>query len=211
MAVVSLTLPLFPELSPDATRDAPEGFAYRPDLLAPDQEACLIRHFQALPFREFAFHGFTGRRRVCYFGYRYDFGQSAVRDAEPMPDFLLEARALAASFSGLQPEALVQAMISEYRPGAGIGWHRDRPVFEDIIGVSFASACRFRFRCEVDGAWVRRSVMLAARSAYLLRGPARTVWQHSIAPGESLRYSVTFRSMARGNVHLSRTRERSAR
>jgi alkylated DNA repair dioxygenase AlkB len=210
---VSFTLPLFPELSPDVARDAPEGFDYQPNLLMPDQEADLIRQFQALPLREFAFHGFTGRRRVVYFGYRYDFDQSVVRDAEPMPRFLLETRALAASFARLAPEALVQAMISEYAPGAGIGWHRDRPVFNDIIGVSFASACRFRFRCEVEGAWARRSVMLAPRSAYLLRGPARTVWQHSIPPGDSLRYSVTFRSMAR-RVTTPRPREaweRSAR
>jgi len=184
---------------PGLARTEPEGLVYAPALIALDQETALVREFRRLPFKPFDFRGFQGNRRVVYFGYRYDYGESTLLTAEEIPAFLLPLRALAASFAGIEARELRQALISEYAPRAGIGWHRDRPAFNDVIGISFVSACRFRFRMKTPDGWKRTSVLLEPRSAYLLRGPVRTVWEHSIAGSDHFRYSVTFRSMLRGH------------
>jgi len=175
--------------------DLPEGFVYRPELVSRREEDALIEHFGALPFREFEFHGYLGKRRTVSFGPHYDFGDRQVRETEPIPAFLLPLRDRAADFAELDPGAIRHALVTEYAPGAPIGWHRDRPVFGDVIGVSSASACRFRFRRKRGNAWQRTAVILQPRSAYLLRGPARSEWEHSIPPAEELRYSVTFRTV----------------
>ena len=173
----------------------PEGFAYRPELITRAEEAELIARFAGLPFREFEFHGYFGKRRTVSYGVHYDFNDMKVRETEAIPDFLLPLRRQAASFAGLAQEMLAHALVTEYAPGAPIGWHRDRPVFGDVIGISVASACRFRFRRKRGSGWERAAVTLEPGSAYLLRGPARTQWAHSIPPAEQLRYSVTFRTV----------------
>jgi len=176
----------------------PEGFAYRPELVSPDEEAKLLAHFRELDFREYEFHGYLGKRRVVSFGQHYDSNVSAVVRSSEIPEFLLALRQKAADFASLAPSELEQALVTEYTPGAAIGWHRDRPAYRDIIGVSFSSPCRFRLRRKRAGSWERASLTVEPRSVYLLRGPARTEWQHSIPPAERLRYSVTFRSMRSG-------------
>jgi alkylated DNA repair protein (DNA oxidative demethylase) len=173
----------------------PEGLKYAPDVIAPEAAARLVETFAALPFESFDFHGFKGNRRIVSYGGRYDFSASRLREAEPVPDFLQPARAAAAAFAGLEPETLVQAMVTEYAPGAGIGWHRDRPEFDKVVGLSFASEATMRFRRRRGEGWERAALPLAPGSAYLLDGPARQEWQHSIVPGDRLRYSVTFRSL----------------
>jgi alkylated DNA repair dioxygenase AlkB len=112
-----------------------------------------------------------------------------------MPDFLLPLRAEAAKFAGLEAHALEQVLITEYPPGATIGWHKDRAVFDEVVGVSLGSVCTMRFRREVEGSWERRNLPLAPGSAYLIAGPARSEWEHSIPPVEARRYSITLRSM----------------
>jgi alkylated DNA repair dioxygenase AlkB len=173
----------------------PEGFEYQPELISQNAEAELIGHFSELPFREFEFHGYLGRRRTVSFGLHYDFTDMRVRETEAIPDFLLPLCDRAAVFAGIDPEALQHALVTEYAPGAPIGWHRDRPMFGDVIGVSFASACRFRFRRKRGSGWERAAATLEPRSAYILRGPARNEWEHSIPPADELRYSVTFRTV----------------
>ncbi|MBA4805360.1 MAG: alpha-ketoglutarate-dependent dioxygenase AlkB [Brevundimonas sp.] len=173
----------------------PEGLHYAEDAIAPEAAARLVEGFAALPFAPFDFHGFRGLRRVVSFGGRYDFAAGRLEAAEPIPDLLLGARAAAAAFAGLAPEALVQALVTEYAPGAGIGWHRDRPEFDRVAGLSFVSATTLRFRRRRGDGWERAALRLAPGSAYLLDGPARREWEHSIAPGDRLRYSVTFRSL----------------
>ncbi len=173
----------------------PDGFVYRPELVAPEREVELIAHFRELDFREFEFQGYLGKRRVVSFGLHYDFAERRVRDAAEIPAFLLPLRERAAAFAGLAAAALEHALVTEYIPGAAIGWHRDRPVFGDVVGISFGSACRFRFRRRHGHSWERASLVLEPRSAYLLRGPVRHQWEHSIPPAETLRYSVTFRSV----------------
>lgn len=173
----------------------PEGMRYAADFLSAADEARLIEAIEPLPFRPFEFHGFEGRRRIMSFGWRYDFAGSRLDAAEPLPPFLQPLRERAAAFAGLDPAALPHAMVTEYAPGAPIGWHRDRPEFGDVIGVSLAAPCRFRLRRERGDGWERLTLPLPPRSIYLLRGAARSEWEHSIPPVEQLRYSITFRSV----------------
>lgn len=178
----------------------PEGLRHAEGVIAPGAAAALVDAFAGLPVAPFDFHGFKGLRRVISFGGRYDFSAGRLERAEPIPDFLLGARAAAAAFAGLPPEALVQALVTEYAPGAGIGWHRDRPEFDKVVGLSFVSSAVLRFRRRRGEGWERAALELIPGSAYLLDGPARRHWQHSIAPGERLRWSVTFRSLRAGGA-----------
>jgi hypothetical protein len=159
--------------TPVAPPSMPAGFRYAGDLIDAAEEARLVAAFAALPFKEFEFHGFLGKRRVVSFGHRYDFNGGGLKQAEPMPAFLLPLRALAAAFAGLAPDRLAHALITEYSPGTSIGWHRDRPNYDDVIGVSLLSPCTFRMRRRRGAAWERASLRLDPRSIYLMRGPAR--------------------------------------
>jgi alkylated DNA repair dioxygenase AlkB len=174
----------------------PDGFAYRPEMLTDEEEAELVRQLAELPFKPFEFHGYLANRRVVGFGYRYDYGSRQVQDAPPMPAFLESLRAKAAAFAGRTTDAFQQILINEYRPGAGIGWHRDKPQFGEVVGVSLLSPCALRFRLRSGDGWKRTSLIAAPRSAYLLSGPARHDWEHSIPPVDRHRYSITFRTMA---------------
>src|SRR5436190_2328549 len=133
----------------------PEGFRYQPDFLSRDEEEALVDRFQSLPFKPFEFQQYLGKRRVVYFGYRYDYQRGLMDEAAGLPDWLTPIRERAAAFAGLPPERLVQAMVTEYDIGAPIGWHRDRPQFEDIIGISLLSSCTFRFRRKSGAGWER--------------------------------------------------------
>jgi alkylated DNA repair dioxygenase AlkB len=172
----------------------PEGFVYRPDFLSREAETAIVARLETLAVAPFQFHGFEGARRVVSFGWRYDFNDGGLKRAEPLPGWLSDLAAQAAAFAGLAADAFVHALITEYAPGAGIGWHRDRPQFEDVVGVSFLAPCRFRFRRRQPDGWKRAAFTAEPRSAYLLRGPARRDWEHSIPPLQTLRYSITFRS-----------------
>jgi alkylated DNA repair dioxygenase AlkB len=177
----------------------PEGFQYQPDLLSPEQEQLLLDQMRSLPFKEFQFQGFVGKRRVVSYGWRYDFNERVIRKAEDIPAFLLPIRAAAAGFAGLAPEQLVQVLLTEYDAGASIGWHRDKKNFGDVIGISLLSACRFRFRRKAGSGWERASLTAEPRSVYLLRGPSRTEWEHSIPAVDALRYSITLRTLRDGS------------
>jgi len=168
----------------------------RPELVAPEQEVELIERFEELDFREFEFQGYLGKRRVVSFGLHYDFAERRVRDAAEIPAFLLPLRDRAASLAGIAPAKLEHALVTEYMPGAEIGWHKDRPIFGDVVGVSLLAACRMRFRRALPARrWERKATTLEPRSAYLFRGPVRSEWEHSIPAAERLRYSVTFRTV----------------
>jgi alkylated DNA repair dioxygenase AlkB len=182
---------------PDLFRTSaePEGFRYEADLVSRAEEQRLAESIAALPLKEFLFQGFVAKRRVLSFGWRYDFEHARFEKTDEMPDFLLDLRARAAHFAGLEPDDLPHALVTEYAPGAQIGWHKDRPVFEDVIGVSLLTTCTFRFRRKQGAKWQRYSLEAGPRSMYLMRGPSRWDWEHSIPPLETLRYSVTFRSL----------------
>src|SRR5689334_8665057 len=162
--------------------ELPAGFRYERDIISADEEAELLGHIRALPFREFEFHGYTGKRRVVSFGWRYDYDARHLNKVDDMPEFLRELRVPAAQFAGLEPEALQHALVTEYTAGAAIGWHRDKNVFNEIVGVSLLAACVFRLRRSVGDGWQRVNVTAEPRSAYLLSGAARSEWEHSIPP-----------------------------
>jgi alkylated DNA repair dioxygenase AlkB len=199
-----------------ARPDLPEGLHYKPALITEREENALLAQVRELPFKEFEFHGFKGKRRTVSFGWQYEFsGRGKLQKADAIPQFLLPLRTLAAKSAGLESESLQHVLVIEYGPGAGIGWHRDRPVFGNVIGVSLLADCMLRFRRKVnapaatDGAlrsssrkssplssqWERASLFAEPRSAYYLTGPARWEWQHSILRVETLRYCITFRTM----------------
>lgn len=173
----------------------PEGFLYEEDLISPDEETALVRQIEKLPLKEFEFHGYTGKRRVVSFGWRYDFVDASFGRVGDIPEFLRSVRAKAAAFAGLPADAFPHILVTEYSPGAPIGWHRDKAVFDDVVGVSLLSPCTFRVRRESGTGWQRHTLTLAPRSAYLLRGLARTDWEHSIPAVDALRYSITFRCL----------------
>lgn len=172
----------------------PEGFRYQAEVLTQDEEKALIGEFQTLPFKEFEFHGYTGKRKIVSYGWKYDFTARLLRKSDDMPGFLIPVREQAATFAGVAAEKLQQALVTEYEPGAGIGWHRDKAVFGDVIGISLKSACVFRLRRKAGTKWERASITAEPRSAYLMRGPSRTEWEHSIPGVDELRYSITFRN-----------------
>jgi alkylated DNA repair dioxygenase AlkB len=176
----------------------PAGLRYRGDLIAPRDEAELVQRFAGLAFAAFRFHGHLGRRRVVSYGWRYDFDSEEPRRTDPVPAFLLPLREAAAAFAGLAPAALEQVLLTEYQPGAAIGWHRDKAVFGEVAGVSLAAPCVLGLRRRRGTAWERSSLLLEPRSAYLLRGASRTGWEHSIPAVDALRYSVTFRTLHGG-------------
>ena len=173
----------------------PEGFRYEAEVISREQERTLIGEVGELPLREFEFHGYTGKRRVVSFGWRYDFSDRVLNRVEDIPPFLLSLREVAASFAGLAPTELQHVLVTEYSEGAAIGWHRDKAVFGDVIGISLLSPCTFRLRRKQGEKWERVSLTAEPRSAYLLRGPSRTEWEHSIPGVEALRYSITYRNL----------------
>ena len=179
---------------------APAGLRYVPEAVDRAQEAELVGRFAGLPFRAFEFHGYEGKRRVVSYGWRYDFAKAVVEEAPPLPPFLEPLREVAARIAGRPAAEFVQALVTEYAPGTTIGWHRDKAVFGDVVGLSFLSACRFRLRRALGGdgrrRWERYAFTAEPRSAYLLRGPVRAEWEHGIPPVPALRYSVTFRQKA---------------
>jgi len=181
----------------DETANRLEGFRYQAELIERDAEEALIKRVRKLPFQEFEFHGYKGKRRVVSFGWKYEFsGGGQLRKADDIPEFLLDLRSHAAAFASLRPTVFEHVLVTEYRPGAGIGWHRDKPVFGQVVGISLLAPCVLRFRRKVNAEWERVNVLAEPRSAYHLTGPARAEWEHSILHVDALRYSITFRTMA---------------
>jgi alkylated DNA repair dioxygenase AlkB len=173
----------------------PEGFLYRSAIISAPEEQQLVERIRELPLKEVDFHGFTARRRALSFGWHYDFARATLDQTDAIPDWLHSLRARAADLAELSPDRLPHALILEYSPGSTIGWHRDKAVFGDVLGVSLLSPSRFRLRRKVGTKWERVSLPLEPRSAYLLRGPVRTEWEHSIPAVDALRYSITFRTL----------------
>jgi alkylated DNA repair dioxygenase AlkB len=173
----------------------PEGFRYQPELIGASEEDALVARIRELPFREFEFHGYLGKRHVVSFGWHYDFSGQRLRQADDIPDFLLPLRALVAPLAELEPSEFQHVLVTEYAPGAGIGWHRDKAVFGRVAGISLLARCVLRFRRKSGEKWERSNIPIDPRSAYILTGPARLIWQHSISRVDELRYSITFRNL----------------
>jgi alkylated DNA repair dioxygenase AlkB len=176
--------------------DLPEGFIYEHELIGPEDEAALLAFVRGLPFRDFEFHGYTGKRRVVSFGWHYDFSAHHLRKADDIPEYLIALRVAAAAFADLRPEEFQHVLVTEYGPRTAIGWHRDKAVFGEVVGVSLLASCVLRLRRRVsERKWERVKLTAEPRSAYFLSGPARSEWEHSIPAVDALRYSVTFRNL----------------
>jgi alkylated DNA repair dioxygenase AlkB len=173
------------------------GLHYAEDILTVTEEQALIARIDATDLSPLRFQGWLGKRLTKTFGWRYDFDDSSFAPSDPMPDWLILLRDKAADFARLPPSDFVHALVARYDPGAGIGWHRDRPVFEEVVGISLGSEAVLRFRRRLaNGKFERASLAVAPRSAYLLTGVARHDWEHRIVPGDTLRYSITFRTFS---------------
>jgi alkylated DNA repair dioxygenase AlkB len=173
---------------------------YEPDFLDADEEAGLIALIGTLPLKEMQYKSYTARRRIASFGGRYDFDKNALQPAGDMPASMEPLRAKVATWLGVEPEQFTQVLIAEYRPGTPLGWHRDVSDFDDIVGVSLGSTAMLRFRPYPPVRPKKADIVkvpIEPRSIYLLRGPARWAWQHSVAPTAALRHSITFRTPAR--------------
>jgi alkylated DNA repair dioxygenase AlkB len=182
----------------DIAPSSPQGFSCSSDAFSRVEEGAWLSQIEALPFKPFEFHDYFGKRRIVSFGWRYDYAGRALRASEPMPAFLEPLRQRAAAIADVDMQRLQQALVTEYDTGVTIGWHRDKPMFEDVVALSFLSTCRLRLRRKDGARWERWSTEIAPRSIYRLSGPARHEWEHSIPPVEGLRYSVTFRSFVAG-------------
>ena len=172
------------------------GLAYREEVVSAAEEEALVEHLVAADLSPFRFHGWLGNRKTRSFGWRYDFDDASFSPAEPVPDWLEPLRQAAAAIAGVQPEDFVHVLLARYDPGAGIGWHRDRDVFEKVVGFSLMTPATLRFRRRKPGGFDRASLDVAPRSTYLLAGESRWDWEHSIVPGNRLRFSITFRTLS---------------
>jgi alkylated DNA repair protein (DNA oxidative demethylase) len=184
--------------APGTVTERPAGLIYHPDLLDAAEEAHLLRMVEGLDYRAITMRGQTALRTVRLYGYDYDYESGELRPGDPLPTELTWLRDRCAELAGVAATDLVQALVSRYPAGAGIGWHRDAPMFgSGVIGVSLLSACRMRFQRRSRERRLVYAVDLEPRSGYVLSGSARWAWQHSIPATKALRYSVTFRSLRR--------------
>lgn len=172
------------------------GLDYREEFISESEHAELLVHLEATELSPFRFRGWTGNRKTTTFGWRYDFDDASFAPAEPIPEWLHPLRAKAAAFAKVAPDDFAHVLLARYDPGAGIGWHRDRPQFDQVVGISLGSEAVMRFRQRTNEGFRRASVPLEPRSAYLLSGEVRTSWEHSIVPGQALRFSITFRTLS---------------
>lgn len=180
---------------------SPEGFTYRPEFLDAIEERILLKALKSLPFKEAQYREWQAKRRIVSYGGRYDFSHHALNPAPPIPGFLDPLRARVEEWAGIASATLEHATVAEYRPGTQLGWHRDVPNFEQVVGVSLAGWARMRLRPYPPkrGARAARVVELAPRSVYSFGGVARWNWQHAISPTKELRYSITFRTLREVN------------
>lgn len=173
----------------------PQGFIYQTNFLSDAEERNLVTRIGELRLKEFEFQGYLAKRRVISYGWQYDFNGDSLNETAELPAFLSNLRDRSAALAGIPAESLTHALVTEYRPNTPIGWHRDKAVFDEVIGVSLLSACTFRLRRKTGSRWERYSLTLEPRSVYVLRGEVRDQWEHSIPPVRDLRYSVTLRSL----------------
>lgn len=198
MSAQSSTASLFPPA-------VPAGFDYRENFISPAEERELLDAIEPLEFSQVVMRGAVAKRRTMHFGWTYGYYSRRSEPGPPLPDFLLQVRERCAEWAGIGAEQFVEALVTEYPPGATIGWHRDAPMFGDVVaGVSLRTVCRMKFRPYISPSAVpdnnrpRRTtheIELAPRSAYVMAGPARRHFEHSIPAVASTRYSITFRTV----------------
>jgi alkylated DNA repair dioxygenase AlkB len=191
-------LALFPDQNA-----GPAGLRYQPEFVSKATEQELVSRISELPLKPFQFGAYEGKRRVASFGFRYDYTLRKLQEAGPIPDWLTSIIGSVEKFGDLRAGSVRQILCTEYDAGVGIGWHRDKPHFDEVFGLSLASSCKFRFRRPNGDRWQRFTLSAEPRSLYLMSGESRQVWVHSIPAVEQRRYSITFRT-----VKANRSEER---
>lgn len=181
----------------DDDKAGPKGLRYTSEFVSAATERELIAHIRELPLKPFQFGAFEGNRRVKSLGFRYDYTAQRLLESEPIPEWLQTIARAVEGFDRLPEGSIGQVLCTEYEVGVGIGWHRDKPHFDKVFGLSLGSACKFRFRRRAGDRWERFTLRAEPRSLYLMDGEARQLWEHSIPGVEGLRYSITFRTMRR--------------
>jgi len=192
------------------TPAGPAGFVYAAQFISETEEATLLELIRKLSFEQAQYKEWRARRRIVSFGGRYDYSHNELGEAPPIPPFLYPLRAQLARWAGLAEERMQHATVAEYRPATPLGWHRDVPEFEDVLGLSLVGHARMRFRPwpPASGQRATWKVDLEPRSAYQIRGAARWQWQHAVSPTRELRYSITFRTR---NPRRHRAQDREER
>lgn len=200
----------------DVSQSFPSGFIYRPNFLSREEEAELVSYLGDLPFESSRVRGYEAKRRMMGFGWKYSFKTELLVPGPPLPPFLHVCQRKISKWLDIKEGHIAQALVTEYLPGAGIGWHRDNEKFEIIVGISLSSWCRFKLRPLIDEIkketpHVRESfsVLIEPRSAYVLQGLARWEYQHSVAPVEGLRHSITFRTLPKTWILPKQTSHRN--
>jgi alkylated DNA repair dioxygenase AlkB len=171
------------------------GLRQEEDFVSPQEKRALIDRINGSDLSPFRFQQWTGKRLTHSYGWSYDFQTEQFAPTDPIPEWLLPMKARAEHFAGLAPGDLVQALLIRYNPGAGIGWHRDRPVFDHVVGISLGEPATMRFRQRNGERFRRVNVPLPPCGIYHLSGEVRHEWEHSIAEMQASRWSITFRSL----------------
>jgi alkylated DNA repair dioxygenase AlkB len=187
---------------------SPEGLRYQPEFVSETTEKELISRISELPLQPFQFGAFEGKRRVASFGFHYDYALRTLQEADPIPPWLAPAIGSVEKFGDLPPGSVRQILCTEYDEGVGIGWHRDKPHFDKVFGLSLKASCSFRFRRPAGDKWQRFTLTAEPRSLYMMSGESRQIWEHSIPAVERRRYSITFRTM---RTDMAETRPRGRR
>ena len=190
----------------------PQGFQYLADWITVEEERNLLENIETLKFSEVRMHGVVAKRRVVHFGWDYGYESWSITPTQAIPEWLMPLRGRAADLMQEPLAALEEVLVTCYEPGAGIGWHRDAPMFgSKVVGVSLLGNCRMRFQGQFGGNRETAEALLAPRSAYLLSDAARVTWQHSIPATKEWRYSITFRTLKKGATGLRVSRVDSER
>jgi alkylated DNA repair dioxygenase AlkB len=176
----------------------PEGFSYQPDFISIEEEQLLIDNIKNIELHTFIFQGFEAKRKVASFGFDYSFDKRSLTKGEPIPAAFLPLVQKVAPKLNVNDTDIAELLVIEYPVGAVMNWHRDAPPFDKIAGISLLSDCIFKFRPH-DKAKQRRgsiiSIPVRRRSLYIMQGPSRSEWQHSVAPNKNIRYSITLRTL----------------
>lgn len=176
------------------------GLHYEPCFLREEEETELLSVIQTLPLHAAKYKQYTAKRRVVSYGGSYDFNTNKLLPGAPLDEWLKPLRSRVADWLGIPAEELVHTLVAEYAPGTPLGWHRDVPDFETIVGVSLGNEAVLRFRPYPPDETSKRKVIqldVAPRSIYRLEGAARWGWQHQVPPVLALRWSITFRTLRR--------------
>lgn len=176
----------------------PAGFQYFPDFISSEEEMKLVSDIQNFDLHPFQFHGYEAKRKVASFGYDYSFENKSLSRGTDIPKQFSPIMRRVEDFLGLPHNSFAELLLTQYPVGAVINWHRDAFPFEIIAGLSLNSDCTFRLRPHDRSKQQRTAILsipLKRKSLYVMQGTSRTQWEHSIPAVQTIRYSITLRTL----------------